>query len=216
MNNRTSLRFRIASPLLLLAMTVLLSLPALAEEYTYAPDGCEFQITFPGEPYTATRCDPDAPSKCNKITSYTEVIDMAATLNFNITCNPADEGMYDAYSGDIMRATLAAMARSRNLEQVETHLNETDEYRHALLLAAGTAGASTMLYSTHLMIGKKSVFTVEAELIGDTPPQAADELFSTILQSIKPVSETTEKKDESASTTQESSNNAQESSEHAP
>ncbi|MCB9988916.1 MAG: hypothetical protein H6868_06230 [Rhodospirillales bacterium] len=166
------------------ALLLLLPVSAQAEEFLYAPDDCEFAIVFPEEPYTAQRCDPENPDKCSKITSYTKVFGMAATVHFNVTCNPVTENMYDRYSGDIMRATLMAMAASNHLEHMETHYNEVDGAKNAILLGAGSTGSSEMIYSTHLWIGKKSVFTVEAELIGDQPPEEAEALFTDILRSI--------------------------------
>src|SRR5262245_14578121 len=77
-----------------LAMTMivcLLGFSALAADQTpstYSPDYCEFAVTFPGDPYTTRRCDDENKNKCYDLISYTQVFDMASTVNFRVICNP--------------------------------------------------------------------------------------------------------------------------------
>ena len=48
---------------LFLGLLLFASAPALAEPYRYSPEGCEFEATFPDEPYEARRCNPDNPAE---------------------------------------------------------------------------------------------------------------------------------------------------------
>ena len=171
--------------LLLLA----LSTPALAEENTYAPDFCEFAITFPDDPYTSRRCDGEDETRCYEQISYTKVFDMESTVNFRVICNPIDESVINSYSGEVMQATLRAMTQRSVVETFDTSFREEEHYKQAGLVGEGKSGKLATLYIAQLWIGKKSAFSVEAELIGN-PAAAPDELFSQILKSVKYKEET--------------------------
>lgn len=175
--------------LVLLLALGLLSLPAHAEEsatekFVFQPEGCEFSIIFPDEPYSRRQCNPDNPAQCTDITSYTKVFGIEATLNFDVTCYPVKEGMYDQFSEEVMRATLEAMLSDRNIDEVETDAQTLPYAKQAVALGTGTSGQSDMIFTGQLWIGKKSIYTVEAELIG-RQLDAADELFMDIIASIR-------------------------------
>ncbi len=157
---------------------------SFAEDVTYGPESCEFSIVFPGAPYTAQRCNPADPEKCDPITSYTKVFGMDATVNFNVTCIPVSADMYSRYSGDVMRTTLEAMVGRQHLDQYKTSFQQHDDKaKQAILLGAGRTGKSDKIYTAQLWIGHRSVFTVEGELIG-VPLDEADDMFAAILRSI--------------------------------
>jgi len=170
---------------LALLFLLLSPLPASAGEYAYAPEGCEFRMEFPGEPYQSQRCNPDLPSECHDVTTYTKVFGMDATLNFHVTCNPAEEGMFDKYTGDVLQTTLEAMVGNNHLEEYQTGYQELDVAKQAVILGVGKAGGNEKVYIAQLWIGHKSAFTVEAELIGDQTTAAADDMFANILHSIR-------------------------------
>lgn len=162
---------------------LLLALPASAGEFAYAPEGCEFRLEFPGEPYNSRRCATDESSICREMTSYTKVFRLDATLNINVTCNPAEEKMYERYDGDVMQATLSAMLGKNQLDDYQTGYQEFDVAKEAVLLGTGPSGNNDRVLVAQLWIGHKSVFSVEAEIIGESPE--ADEMFSAILGSIR-------------------------------
>lgn len=166
-------------------LLLLCALPARADEFAYAPDGCEFRMEFPGEPYRSQRCNPDLPDQCHDVTTYTKVFGMDATLNFHVTCNPVEEGMYGKYTGDILQATLEAMVGRNHLEEYQTGYQEMDVAKQAVILGIGKTGDNEKVYIAQLWIGHKSTFTVEAELIGDETTTVADEMFANILHSIR-------------------------------
>ena len=160
--------------------------PAHAEEgaasHTYAPDYCEFTITFPEAPYTTRRCDDDG-ARCYDQVSYTQVFDMQATVNFRVLCNPVAESVVESYSGEVMEATLRAMTKRSVVETYKTSFREEENYKQAGLVGEGKSGKLATLYIAQLWIGQKSAFSIEAELIGETA-DAPDELFSDILKSV--------------------------------
>ena len=168
----------------LLLIMMFFASPALAEDVIYSPDNCEFQVTLPSEPHKAQRCKPDAPEDCHAVTSFTHVFGLDATVDVRLTCNKAEDQMYERYSGDIMRATLEAMAGKNKLGEYESHYQEHDNAKQAVLIGSGASGNNNKIYMMQLWIGKTSVFTIEGELIGG-PHEEADDMFADILKSAR-------------------------------
>lgn len=170
--------------LLALSLFLLNANPARAEEYAYAPEGCEFRMELPGTPSLSRKCSPDNPEICRDMTGYTKVFGMDATINVSVTCNPAPPQMYEQYNGEVMQATMEAMMGKDQLADYETGYQEFDVAKEAVLLGMGKAGNSDRVFVAQLWIGRKSVFTVEAELIGQKTEES-DKMFADILHSIR-------------------------------
>lgn len=166
-------------------IVLILATSARAEPYTYKPEGCAFEITFPSQPETVERCNSYLPDRCELMTNFTHVFDLTATLNFFVTCKMVDETVYSDFTQDIMRTTLIARAGNR-LETFETYFDARDDYKTAALLGAGNSpnGKDMMMYMSQLWIGKESILTVESELIGPQH-EDAERMFAAILQSIQ-------------------------------
>lgn len=150
---------------------------------TYSPSDCEFTVTFPEDPYVTQRCEDAGKKRCFQQVSFTKVYDMASTVNFRVTCNPADESMYEQYSGDVMQAALKALTQRSTVDTYNTSFREDTHYKQAGLVGQGKVGLSPTLYIGQLWIGHKSVLTVEAEMIGEAHDRA-DELFTQVLKSV--------------------------------
>jgi hypothetical protein len=172
------------------SLLLLITSPAIADigdkSYEYAPDGCEFTLTLPGEPYTVKRCLPDDDTKCSLLTSFTHVFGMEASINFNMSCNPSDIETFNLYNNDFMKIVLSGMISDQNLEHHEVDFDLSDDIKRAVVMGVGEAGISNKIYAAELWVGKSSVLTIEGELIGDSVP-IVDEMFSDILRSIKQV-----------------------------
>ena len=180
-------------------MTVLWFLPALAEDtsVTYAPDNCQFSMTFPGEPYITRRCDDENKSKCYDQVSYTQVFDMAATVNFRVICNPIGRDVYENYSAEVMEATLRAMTNKSTIKTYDTSFREDNGYKQAGLVGEGRVGQMGTIFIAQLWIADGSALSVEAELLGDAHDKA-DTMFSDVLKSIHFVSAADKEKAEKA------------------
>ncbi len=165
-------------------MTLLLLSTSMAHAYTFKPEGCEFSIEFPSEPFAAKKCDPAHPDDCHTITSFTKVFGMDATVDVTVTCNKADDKHYGEYTQEVMEQTLSALGAARQLDDYQTAWREDPLYKQAILLGSGSTGKSDKIYTSQLWIGHKSVFTMEAELIGNQLKEA-DDMFSGIIQSIQ-------------------------------
>lgn len=189
--------FRIAiAAAILSGMTMQLAIPQdkapepASNPSNYAPDFCEFTVTFPAAPYTSQRCD-EAGKRCYEQISYTQVFDMASTVNFRVICNPVDASVIGNYSAEVMAATLRAMTNRSVVKTFDITQREEKEYKQAGLVGEGQAGKLPTIYIAQLWIGKRSALSVEAELIGE-PSEKADRLFSGILKSIGYRPETTD------------------------
>jgi hypothetical protein len=179
--------FWIAASVCLLVMTPFISYAA-DEKVTvenpgrFAPDFCDFEITFPEKPSIAQKCIPDG--DCYEVHSYTMVYDLQTTVDMTVSCNPSTPAAYEQYSEGVMKAALAGMVENRNLSAHETRFNDLKGTKNASITGTGKTGAQDKIYTGQLWIGPNSVFTVQAELIGGAHPDA-DKAFGDILSSIK-------------------------------
>lgn len=187
---RFSRNFSVHSVIYVLCFFIIFSfLPTLAAQptkpSTYSPEYCNFNVTFPGEPYTIQRCDEEDKNKCYDLVSYTQTYDMASTVNFRVICSKVDESLYSTYSTEIMAATLKAMTDHNIIKTYDLTYREDKEdgYKQAGLVGEGKSGQLSTIYIAQLWIGSHSALSVEAELIGDAHP-AADKLFSDVLKSV--------------------------------
>ncbi len=150
---------------------------------TYSPDFCEFEITFPEDPYSIRRCEDEEKTQCYDLISYTQVYGMDSTVNFRVICNPVSQELYEQYSPEVMELTLKAMTKNSVVEQFDSSFREEPEYKQAGLVGEGHVGRTPTIYIAQLWIGKQSALSVEAELIGNALPDA-DALFSDVLKSV--------------------------------
>lgn len=167
-------------------LLVLLLIPTLsyAEEKapsTYGPDFCEFSITFPSEPYKVRRCEDELKNeRCYDLVSYTQVYELSSTVNFRVICNPIGDEILEAYSPEVMQATLKAMTKKSVVQEFNTSFREEKKFKQAGLVGEGLVGRTPTIYIAQLWIGEKSALSVEAELIGEPMPEA-DTLFRDVL-----------------------------------
>lgn len=155
---------------------------AATEPYRYAPDYCDFEVTFPEKPQSMEKCLPG--SGCFELSSYTMVYDLQSTVDVSVTCNPSTSANYERYTNNVMKAALAGMVDERDLSEHDTSFSQEKEYRSAAISGVGKTGAQDKIYTGQLWVGKNSVFTIQAELVGQSQ-ETADKSFRDILQSIK-------------------------------
>ena len=153
------------------------------EKNRYAPDFCDFEITFPEQPYTAKRC-PEGVGKCYDLTSYTMVYDLTTTVDVSVTCVPSSPANYKRYSERVIKAALNGMVRRVGVDQFNINTREEENMRQGSLIGAGKQGRQNKIYNAQLWVGQNSVFTVEAQLVGSSHREA-DTVFSDILKSMK-------------------------------
>jgi hypothetical protein len=190
----------------LLLLLLLIPSPALAEDAvvkeaeklggtTYAPDYCEFTASFPAQAYVTRKCEDAEQKSCYDLVSFTKVFDMAATVQVDIICNPSTEAMFNQLTTEVMETTVKAMTKDSVIEAYNVSSRDGETFRHAGLLGKGRYGVQESIYIAQLWSGKKSMMSVEAQLIGE-PIEAADDMFAEILRSIGPLPGTLEEPSE--------------------
>lgn len=149
----------------------------------FAPDFCDFEITFPEAPYASRRCPENAKGKCYQLTSYTMVYDLRTSVEISVTCVPSDERKFERYSERVMRAALQGMQKRAGIETYDIGYIEEETHKHASLNGTGGSGRQSKIYSAQLWSGPNSVFTLEAKLNGPSHPEA-DAAYADILKTV--------------------------------
>ena len=178
-----SFRLRLFALILFLAPS-----PALAAPFTYAPEHCEFKITFPEKPYFEQKCTSGEKKQCAEVVTYTKVVAAESSVNFRVTCNQQDPGELARYTPAIMEETIKQLVSDANLEFDHTEMMEKDGYKSAAAVSIGTRGDRDIVYTGQIWIGKTSLFTLEADMTGPQDAEA-DKVFTDILKSMKPKKE---------------------------
>jgi hypothetical protein len=193
---RDKLNFLDCFVVILLAMTLLISpahakdkkLDEILEENApsaagyYAPDFCDFEITFPEKPHTARRC-PQGTNKCYEIQGYTFVYDLQTTIDVTANCAPSTPANYTRYNEDVIKSVLTGMVKRADIQSFEINTRELETARQGSLLGTGTYGKQERIYNAQIWVGQNSVLTIEAKLVGQSH-EKADETFADILASI--------------------------------
>lgn len=187
---------------ILLAALMLMSFPAFAQApeitpkvekpkinvppmtHTYSPDYCEFSASFPDEPYKVQECEDPEKTKCFEQVSYTQVYDLSSTVALRVVCNPSPPEIYKDYTAEVLGLTLKGMTQNNYVETINDTFREEDGYKHAGLVAQGIEGRSDKIYIAQMWIGRQSVLTLEAEMVGE-PNDAGDALFSKLLENVR-------------------------------
>ncbi len=150
---------------------------------TYAPEYCDFEISFPEPPYTTRRC-PEDQQTCYQITSYTMVYDLSTTVDVSVSCAPSTPENFERYNERVMSAALQGMVARKFITEYNINYDERESTKQATLTGTGQTGRQGKIYTAQLWVGPNSVFTLQAELIGAEHPEG-DTVFKDILNSIK-------------------------------
>lgn len=163
---------------------LLASSPALSAPFTYGPESCEFQITFPEKPFIETKCSADG-KDCAEIVTYTKAIGSSASTNFRISCNPATKGELEKYTPEILEKTLKQMSKSAGLEPYDTRSSDDNGYKKASSLSLSERDGKAIIYNGQIWVGKTSIFTLEAEMLGEKNDEI-QQIFADILRDTYP------------------------------
>jgi hypothetical protein len=159
---------------------LLLSSPALAEPFTFGPDDCEFQTTFPEKPFIEKKCSQNS-ADCTVVTTFTKAVGTSASTNFRVTCNPLDANEAEKYTPKIIEETLKKLVQSNNLIIYDIQSSKNDTYKSASAISVSQRDEKALVYNAQIWVGKKSIFTIEGEMIGDGN-EVIQETFANILR----------------------------------
>ena len=141
--------------------------------HRYAPDFCDFEITFPEEPYTSRRCPDNTGGKCYRLTKYTLIYDVGTNLDMSASCVPSPANNNAHYNERVIRTILQGMARKMNIKTFSIRYEEKDIFRRGLLSGQKQTHKNTPHnYEVQIWIGPNSILTLEGSLVGQTNPEA--------------------------------------------
>ena len=83
-----------------------------------------------------------------------------------------------------MEETLKKMISDSNLEPYNIVSSEADGFKKASSISVGQKDGKTDIYSGQIWIGKSSIFTLEAEMLGPKS-QILEQTFADILKNTK-------------------------------
>lgn len=158
--------------------------PAVEPSVTMSPAGCDFEVTFPSEPYSSRRCPDGAQGRCYDLTRYTMVYDMSTTVDIRFSCNPMTENQFYQYNEQVTRMALNGMAARNNVVESTTHYTQENDVKKTTLTGSGTSGRQNKIYIAQLWLTPRSILTMEAELVGQEHGKA-DAIFGDIISSLK-------------------------------
>jgi len=166
------------------ASLFLLSTPALAAPFTYAPESCEFQITFPEKPFIEKKCGSNV-KDCAEIVSYTKTMGGNSSTNFRVTCTSLSLSDAKKYTPEIIEETLKQLAKSNNLIPYDAQSFEKDGYRNSSTISLSERDGKPLIYNGQIWVGKTSMLTIEAELLGEQN-NVTEKTFADILRGAHP------------------------------
>lgn len=169
---------------LLFCSVLALSPAAWAVPYTYGPDDCEFQITFPEKPFIEKKCGQNANS-CTEVATFTKAVGAEASTNFRVTCNPLAATEIEKYTPAIIEETLNQLVKSNNLVPYNSQSSDKDGYKSASSISLSQRDGKALIYNGQIWIGKKSMFTIEAEMVGPTN-DIVEQTFVSIMRNTYP------------------------------
>lgn len=179
--------------ILLFCSALALSVPAWAEPFTYGPENCEFQITFPEKPFIEKKCAENI-NDCTEVVSYTKAIGAEGSTNFRVTCNPVSADDVEKYTPDIIKETLNQLIKANNMTTFNSEARVKDGYKTASAISLTEKDGKPVIYNGQIWVGKKSMFTIEAEIRGKS--DKVDEVFADILRKTYPKDKPPQKEDQ--------------------
>lgn len=172
------------------ALLLLFSSPALAAPYTYAPDQCEFEITFPEKPFIEQKCAGSI-NDCAEVVSYTKTSADNSSLTFRVTCNTLSEKDAKNYTPEIIQTTLEKMIKDGDMVPYAIQSDDKGKYKSASAICLTRRNETPVIYNGQIWIGHSSMFTIEAEMSGGQD-EIIEKSFAEILKSAHMKSATAE------------------------
>ncbi len=156
---------------------------AMAKPFTYAPEHCDTQITFPEEPLIENRCMTKGDQKeCSDVVTFKKIFIPDGSVNARVTCVAYDKKELDSYTPEVVEETLKRLLGEQNMEAYDVTSDNTDGIRRSTSLSVGSQDSVPYVYTGQIWIGEKSMFTLEISMKGAKNDQV-DKLFAEILSS---------------------------------
>jgi len=171
----------------ILTCSIFANISAQAEPFTYAPDFCDMQVTFPEKPFIETKClNAGAERNCTDIVTFKKIAPPDASVNFRVTCVEYTPEELATYTNEIVEKTLEKLLSDQGFEAYDVSSDDVDDVRRSTTMSVGTKDNIPYIYSGQIWIGKKSMFTIEAQMKGDKNDDI-EATFANILRETYPV-----------------------------
>lgn len=167
------------------AAVALVSTPAFAAPFTYAPEGCDFTITFPEKPFIEQKCTSGPDKKCVEVVSYTKVVSGDSSVDIRLTCDQLAAADRAAYTEEKLEELVRDMAKISNVEPSEISKETKGNVSTAAMVSVGLRGEREIFYTAQAWRGPASLFKLEASMLGPQNDKA-DQAFAAILRSAVP------------------------------
>lgn len=162
---------------------------AFAESgFKYDSAICDFTMELPEEVIIDEDCskgDDGEEKDCIERFSYTKTIEGSTSIHINFACNNHDINPYDNYNREKMIFTAESFTISQvALDSYNTHFVEHENSKRVYVVGDGKSGLTNMLYIGNVWLGKSSLMSFSAKLVGSSS-EATDTLFKTIVATVQ-------------------------------
>ncbi|HNQ92513.1 MAG TPA: hypothetical protein PKI93_06230 [Alphaproteobacteria bacterium] len=171
---------------------VLLCGTAKAESFTYAPDHCDTEVTFPEKPFIENKCL--LGDNCTDVVTFTKIAPPDSSLNVRVTCVAYPKEELDTYTPEVAEETLKRLLKDQNMEAYDISSDEQDGFRRSTSMSIGTKDNTPYMYTGQIWIGEQSMFTIEAQMKGPQNEQIG-KTFAEILKATHAKNNKSEKED---------------------
>lgn len=159
---------------------------AADKPYTYAPETCDFTITFPSPPAQQKRCDNNDNKNCYTVLSYNHVVSDKSAINVRYECKPWTEEKFAIVNILDMRAMADRLGTTARVTPFSTKTDSQKKYKSATFTGFDQPkDADERLYIGQIWMSEKSFLTVEIENIGPQDKKA-DKIIADLLKSLRP------------------------------
>ena len=159
-----------------------------AQSNIYNSDFCDFYAEFPDKIETTRKCitSNDKKSKLRgEITNFIKNFDDGSTIDVKMSCNKITEETYNRFSKEEILFTFESFIRANeNIDNFGMSYSDFMASKRAYALASGKEGLSPTINILYLWVGKNSLMSLDAKLIGEST-ELSDNLFAEITKSIK-------------------------------
>lgn len=175
--------------------------------HTYSPQGCETEVSFPQAPQIQRKCSTGAKvNDCTDVVTYrvqrnnTSPFTLkqeknqhhddlpASSLNIRVTCQIYAPERLNSFTDEVLKSALDQMLKEQNYETTrDIDIETVSDIRHASSISMGRQNGLDHIYTGQIWKGQKSLFTIEAQLVGPENEELIQRFFE-ILRSTHPKS----------------------------
>lgn len=161
---------------------------ALADGFKYQSETCDFTLELPEGVEVTRQCSPleeGEDETCVEQLRYTKTVQGNASIHIDLSCNSIGQIPYDNYNKEKMLFTAESylLSQGNTLDDYELRYIGHENSKRVLVFGSGKSGLSDMIYFGHVWLGRNSLMSMNARIIG-AGNELADNVFKSILVSL--------------------------------